>query len=134
MNLNFPNFFCTRFPRLEDKRAGNSKFFPSFFTLFFYMYTLPKISRNLNPEFFISAIPQFQNGVRNSHKISNTNLHLSIQKQNFFLPEIVRECLQRFEQELLIPKALVVAGRLLWLLNKVDGFDFQELESKNEKN
>ena len=51
----------------------------------------------------------------------------------FYIPEIVRECLQRFEQELLIPKALVVAGRLLWLLNKVDGFDFQELESKNKK-
>ena len=51
----------------------------------------------------------------------------------FFIPEIVRECLQRFEQELLTPKALVVAGRLLWLLNKVDGFDFQELESKNKK-
>ena len=50
-----------------------------------------------------------------------------------YLPEIVRECLQRFEQELLIPKALVVAGRLLWLLNKVDGFDFQELESENKK-
>ena len=50
-----------------------------------------------------------------------------------FLPEIVRECLQRFEQELLIPKALVVVGRLLWLLNKVDGFDFLELESKNKE-
>ena len=37
MNLNFPTLFCSRFPRSEDKRAGNSKFFLLFFTLFFYI-------------------------------------------------------------------------------------------------
>ena len=35
MNLNFPTLFCSTFPCSEDKRAGNSKFFLSFFTLFF---------------------------------------------------------------------------------------------------
>ena len=37
MNLNFPTLFCSRFPRSEDKSAGNSNFFLSFFTLFFYI-------------------------------------------------------------------------------------------------
>ena len=73
-----------------------------------------------------------------SYNITNRNYYFylflfHISTIFFYIPEIVRECLQRFEQELLIPKALVVAGRLLWLLNKVDGFDFQELESKNKK-
>ena len=37
MNLNFPTLFCSRFPRLEDKRAGNSKkIFVVLYPIFLY--------------------------------------------------------------------------------------------------
>ena len=51
-----------------------------------------------------------------------------------YIPGIAREYLQLCERELLIPRALVVVGRLLWLPSIVDEFDFQELESKNRQN